>query len=95
MPPIPVTLTGTAADLIPPLPSLAKLRETAAHCTACPLYARATQTVFGEGPAHAPLMLVGETAGDREDVEGRPFVGPAGRLLDRAGALGGDAREAR
>ncbi len=83
MPPIPVTLTGTAADLIPPLPSLAKLREAAVHCTACPLYARATQTVFGEGPAHASLMLVGETAGDREDIEGRPFVGPAGRLLDR------------
>jgi uracil-DNA glycosylase len=82
-PTIPTTLAGTAADLIPPHPSLAKLRAAAAHCTACPLHANATQTVFGEGPARAALMLVGESAGDREDIEGRPFVGPAGRLLDR------------
>ena len=63
--------------------TLPKLRAAAAGCTACPLYARATQTVFGEGPAHALLMLVGETPGDREDQAGRPFVGPAGVLLDR------------
>ena len=75
--------SGTAADLIPPRASLAKLRDIAAGCTACPLYAAATQTVFGEGPAPATLMLVGETAGDQEDVQGRPFVGPAGKLLDR------------
>jgi len=75
--------SGTAADLIPPRASLAKLRDIAAGCTACPLYAAATQTVFGEGPAKAALMLVGETAGDQEDVQGRPFVGPAGKLLDR------------
>jgi DNA polymerase len=74
---------GTAAALIPPHPSLAKLREIASACTACPLYANATQTVFGEGPAHAALMLVGETAGDQEDRQGKPFVGPAGKLLDR------------
>ena len=75
--------SGTAADLIPPRASLATLRAIAAGCTACPLYADATQTVFGEGPAPATLMLVGETAGDQEDVQGRPFVGPAGKLLDR------------
>ncbi|HEY3916989.1 MAG TPA: UdgX family uracil-DNA binding protein [Stellaceae bacterium] len=86
------TKTGTAADLIPPRPSLAKLRAAAADCTACPLYAAATQTVFGEGPAHAPLMLVGETAGDQEDLQGRPFVGPAGKLLDRCLAAAGIAR---
>ncbi|MCC6472010.1 MAG: UdgX family uracil-DNA binding protein [Alphaproteobacteria bacterium] len=74
---------GTAAALIPPNPTLASLRSRAADCTACPLYKNATQTVFGEGPAHAPLMLVGETPGDREDVEGHPFVGPAGKLLDQ------------
>jgi len=77
------TVSGTAADLIPPRASLAKLRNIAAGCNACPLYAAATQTVFGEGPAPATLMLVGETAGDQEDVQGRPFVGPAGKLLDR------------
>jgi uracil-DNA glycosylase len=82
-------LTSTAADLIPDRPSLSKLRAAAARCTACPLYAHATQTVFGEGPAHAALMLVGETPGDREDIEGRPFVGPAGRLLDRCLAEAG------
>lgn len=81
--------TGTAADLIPPHPSLTKLRAIAAGCTACPLYAHATQTVFGEGPAHAALMLVGETAGDQEDLQGRPFVGPAGKLLDRCLAEAG------
>jgi uracil-DNA glycosylase len=75
--------TGTAADLIPPHPTLAALREAARHCTACTLYKQATQTVFGEGPTHARMMLVGESAGDREDKLGRPFVGPAGHLLDR------------
>lgn len=83
----------TAASLIPPHPTLAKLRAVAAGCTACPLHAHATQTVFGEGPAHAALMLVGETPGDREDVEDRPFVGPAGRLLDRCLAAAGLERE--
>ena len=83
----------TAIELIPPHPTLAKLREAAAGCTACPLHARATQTVFGEGPARARLMLVGETAGDREDVLGRPFVGPAGQLLDRCLGEAGLARK--
>lgn len=59
-------------------------RDLAAGCTACDLYARATQTVFGEGSPHAPLMLVGEQPGDREDLAGRPFVGPAGVMLDKA-----------
>ena len=68
---------------MPEKAGLAQLRAAAAHCTACPLYRNATQTVFGEGAAHAPLMLVGETPGDREDLAGRPFVGPAGALLDR------------
>jgi uracil-DNA glycosylase len=88
------TTTGTAADLIPPRASLAKLRAIAAGCTACPLYAAATQTVFGEGPATARLMLVGETAGDQEDLQGRPFVGPAGKLLDRCLAEAGLDRKA-
>ena len=71
----------TAAPLVPPRPTLPKLRRAAAGCRACHLWKRGTQTVFGEGIARAPLMLIGEQPGDREDVEGRPFVGPAGRLL--------------
>lgn len=91
---------ATAAPLGPhpalALPSTIGLdaaRRKAATCTACPLYARATRTVFGEGAAHAPLMLVGEQPGDREDVTGRPFVGPAGALLDRALTEAGIDRE--
>jgi len=64
--------------------SLQALREAAAGCRECPLGEPATQTVWGEGAARAKLMLVGEQPGDREDLEGRPFVGPAGRMLDRA-----------
>lgn len=64
--------------------SLTKLRDEAEHCTACPLYKQATQTVFGEGPAKARFVLVGEQPGDREDIAGKPFVGPAGQLLNRA-----------
>jgi DNA polymerase len=64
--------------------SLAALRAEAAHCRACHLWKNATQTVFGEGPEHAPLMLVGEQPGDKEDLAGKPFVGPAGMMLDRA-----------
>jgi uracil-DNA glycosylase family protein len=75
---------GTAAELIPPRPTLKKLRETAAGCKACPLWQTGTQTVFGEGATKADVIFVGEQPGDREDVEGRPFVGPAGQLLDRA-----------
>ena len=77
-------LEPTAAALIPSDASLTTLRDIAAGCTACDLWTRGTQTVFGEGPPHARLMLVGEQPGDVEDEEGRPFVGPAGRWLDRA-----------
>jgi probable DNA metabolism protein len=63
---------------------LETLREEAASCRACPLWKDATQTVFGEGPPHAPIMLVGEQPGDKEDLAGKPFVGPAGQMLDRA-----------
>ncbi len=73
--------------------SLAAARRMAADCTRCDLHRGATQTVFGEGPARAPLMLVGEQPGDREDIEGHPFVGPAGRLLDEALADAGVDRK--
>ncbi len=71
---------------VPPgeAPDLRALRAAAATCTNCHLYQNATQTVFGAGPERATLMLVGEQPGDREDIEGEPFVGPSGRLLDRA-----------
>jgi len=72
---------------------LPELRQEARACTACPLWRNATQTVFGEGDPHAALMLVGEQPGDAEDVAGRPFVGPAGKLLERALAAAGLARE--
>jgi DNA polymerase len=64
--------------------SLGKLAQAEAACTRCPLYRDATQAVPGEGPARATLMLVGEQPGDKEDIAGKPFVGPAGRVLDRA-----------
>ena len=76
-----------------PKESLSRLRAEAAHCTACPLYRNTTQTVFGEGPARARLMLVGEQPGDQEDLAGKPFVGPAGKLLDRALADAGIDRK--
>src|SRR2546428_1083686 len=74
------------ARLAPPpaTSSLAEVRKAASSCTACHLYKRATQTVFGESPKHAPIMLVGEQPGDYEDVAGQPFVGPAGKIMDRA-----------
>jgi DNA polymerase len=73
-----------AADFVPAEPSLEAARDAAAGCRGCGLFRRATQTVFGEGARQARIMLVGETPGDREDLAGRPFVGPAGQLLDRA-----------
>jgi uracil-DNA glycosylase len=69
---------------IPARPTIPKLREAAQGCRACELYKGATQAVLGEGPAKARAMFVGEQPGDREDIEGHPFVGPAGLLLDRA-----------
>ena len=77
-------LDETAAPLVPARPSLPKLREAAADCKACPLWKTGTQTVFGEGAATAEVLFVGEQPGDQEDKDGRPFVGPAGKLLDRA-----------
>jgi uracil-DNA glycosylase family protein len=74
----------TAADFIPEGAPLQKLRDASQACRGCDLWENATQTVFGEGPAPAGLMLVGEQPGDREDREGSPFVGPAGRVLDEA-----------
>jgi uracil-DNA glycosylase len=68
----------------PSASKLAKAAREAKSCTRCSLYKNATQTVFGEGPVGARLMLVGEQPGDQEDLAGRPFVGPAGRMLDRA-----------
>ena len=73
-----------AEALIPEHPTLKSLREAAAGCRACPLHETGTQTVFGEGLRRARLMLIGEQPGDREDIEGHPFVGPAGRVLDEA-----------
>lgn len=74
----------TAAPFVPETRLLKTLREAARECQGCPLWRLGTQTVFGEGPAHARVVMVGEQPGDREDIEGRPFVGPAGRLLDQA-----------
>src|SRR3954469_11918264 len=78
---------------VPEKPSLSKLRTAVQECRACELYKGTTQAVLGEGPAKAAVMLVGEQPGDREDREGHPFVGPAGRLLDRALEEAGIARD--
>jgi uracil-DNA glycosylase family protein len=77
-------LDETAAPLIPDRLSLPKLRDAAAGCKACPLWKTGTQTVFGAGAAKAEVMFVGEQPGDQEDKAGKPFVGPAGKLFDRA-----------
>jgi uracil-DNA glycosylase len=79
-----LSLDETSAPLVPERPSLPKLREAAAGCTACDLYKTGTQTVFGEGKRSAEVMFVGEQPGDQEDLAGKPFVGPAGQLLDEA-----------
>jgi uracil-DNA glycosylase family protein len=76
------TDVGSARPLVPERPTLATLREAAAGCQACPLWRTGTQTVFGEGARSAEIMLVGEQPGDKEDLAGKPFVGPAGRVLD-------------
>jgi len=73
-----------ATELIPERPTLPRLREAARGCKACGLWRLGTQTVFGAGPRRAPVMLVGEQPGDQEDRAGKPFVGPAGRVLDEA-----------
>ncbi len=79
-----LSLDETAAPVVPERPSLPKLREAAAGCTACPLHETGTQTVFGEGTSKADVVFVGEQPGDQEDLQGKPFVGPAGKLLDKA-----------
>jgi DNA polymerase len=76
--------TGSAADFIPPNPTLPKLRAASMTCRGCHLWTLGTQTVFGEGPKRARVMIVGEQPGDQEDRAGHPFVGPSGKLLDRA-----------
>jgi uracil-DNA glycosylase family protein len=79
-----LSLEETAAPLVPESDSLPKLRKAAADCQACDLWKIGTQTVFGEGAASAEIVFVGEQPGDKEDLAGRPFVGPAGRVLDEA-----------
>jgi DNA polymerase len=74
----------SAEQLIPRRPTLAALREAAAGCRACDLWRHATQTVFGEGPGRARIVMIGEVPGDQEDRQGHPFVGPAGAVLDKA-----------
>jgi DNA polymerase len=83
-----------AMDDKPDIRSLKALREAEALCTRCPLYKNATQVVPGEGPAHGRIMMVGEQPGDREDLAGKPFVGPAGRVLDEAIVKAGLERSA-
>ncbi|HEY2102566.1 MAG TPA: UdgX family uracil-DNA binding protein [Chthoniobacterales bacterium] len=78
---------------VPDTTSLIKVAAAAKRCTACPLYKNATQTVFGEGPQRATMMMIGEQPGDYEDVAGKPFVGPAGKILDRALVDAGIARD--
>jgi uracil-DNA glycosylase family protein len=89
----PKVLEETATSLIPARPTLEKLKRAAAGCRACGLWLKGTQTVFGEGYAPASMMLVGEQPGDKEDLAGHPFVGPAGRILDEALEAAGIDRE--
>ena len=84
----------SAASLAAGKPSLAALRRAAAHCRACDLWKGATQTVFGEGSPDATIVFIGEQPGDREDLAGHPFVGPAGMLLDEALSEAGIERAA-
>jgi DNA polymerase len=83
----------TAARFIPPKASLTQLKEISKGCTACHLYKLGTQTVFGAGAKHARVVFVGEQPGNDEDLKGEPFVGPAGKLLDKALAAAGIDRD--
>ena len=85
--------TGVPAVTIPDKPTLASLRAAATGCKACHLWKLGTQTIFGEGRATARVMMVGEQPGDKEDLQGRPFVGPAGAVLDKALAAAGIDRQ--
>jgi DNA polymerase len=86
-------VSETGAAVVPPARTLPVLAAAAHGCRACPLWQRATQTVFGEGPARAPLLFVGEQPGDQEDKQGHPFVGPAGRILAEALEAAGIERD--
>src|SRR5437588_10602666 len=86
---MPKLIQATAAPLIPPSPTLKTLHEAAVQCRACDLWKLGTQTVFGEGSRHSRVMMVGEQPGDKEDLAGKPFVGPAGAVLDKALAAAG------
>src|SRR5690348_16276152 len=83
----------TAAAFLPSHPNLPRLRQAAAGCKGCDLWQRGTQTVFGEGSSHARVMMVGEQPGDKEDLQGKPFVGPAGAILNKALAAAGIDRD--
>ena len=83
----------TAAPFVPETASLARVRSAAAGCKGCHLWKPATQTVFGEGPRKASVLMIGEQPGDQEDLAGHPFVGPAGRLLDKSLAEAGIPRD--
>jgi uracil-DNA glycosylase len=85
--------SGSAADFLPPKLDLESLREASAGCRGCDLWRVGTQTVFGEGAQHADVMFVGEQPGDQEDRQGKPFVGPAGRVLDDALVAAGIDRD--
>src|SRR3954469_16311779 len=87
------TAVAPVDDKAPVVRSLSGLRTAENECRRCPLYKNATQAVPGEGPSHAKVMLVGEQPGDKEDLAGKPFVGPAGRVLDEALAEAGIPRE--
>ena len=82
--PKPTSSKNSAADLIPPRPTLSSLKNAAAGCRACDLWKKGTQTVFGEGSRRVKVMFVGEQPGNEEDLTGKPFVGPAGRFFDNA-----------
>ncbi|NKQ53022.1 UdgX family uracil-DNA binding protein [Amycolatopsis sp. K13G38] len=90
---MPATAKRDASPFVPDSHELSRLREASLRCAGCDLYQDATQTVFGAGPANARVLMLGEQPGDREDREGEPFVGPAGRLLDRALAEAGIDRD--
>jgi uracil-DNA glycosylase len=85
--------TMSAEPFLPPRINLKALREAVQHCRGCDLYKNATQAVFGEGPRDASVLMLGEVPGDREDIEGHPFVGPAGSLLDDSLEQAGIARD--
>ena len=89
----PREIPESAAPFVPPRPTLRTARQASTKCTGCDLYRHATQTVFGEGRADAAVVFVGEQPGDAEDVAGKPFVGPAGRVLNQALEAAGIARD--